>query len=143
MVTILEKVSKLLTMATRGEGEEARTAALIAARLIVENNLLAPVYEPPRTAVELKDVVDELLRAFLALAWEARKDKERLVTVPGVVDAAIGEGMLRRSEREKVLNLLGSRVIEERKRGVLVSVRGRNGGYRMAHGVTRSHARSG
>ena len=137
---IIEKVHKLLAMATRGEGEEARTAALIAAKFIVEHNLLG-VPETPRPTSDLRDTVQELLQSFLHLAWANRRKKDYLLTVPMVVDAAILEGSVRRSEREKVLVLLGNRVIEERKRGVLVSVRGRYGGYRMAQGVTRSHAR--
>jgi hypothetical protein len=75
----------------------------------------------------------------LQLAWEHREDEEYLLTVPLLIDAAIREGHLDRRDRERALRLLGRRVAQERKRGVLQSIRGRYGGYRMAPGVRRSH----
>lgn len=141
--SILDKVQKLLSLATRGDGEEARTAALIAARLIVEHGMVGTArVEECRSCDELRETVQRLLASFMNAAWEGRR-KGHLVTVPLIVDLAIQEGALRPSERAQGINMLANLVNQQKKRGVLVSVRGRYGGYRLAAGVRRSHARHG
>ena len=144
---VLDRVHKLLALATGSVGgEEARTAAVVAARLIIENNLLQaqPVEVPEqghevREHEELRPIIRDLLDVFLDLAWQERKN-DSLVTVPIVVDWAIEKEALRRSERERAMGMLANLVNQERRKGVIVSVRGRYGGYRMAPGVRRSRA---
>lgn len=142
---VLDRVHKLLALATGSVGgEEARTAAVVAARLIVEHNLIqarpADVAEQGmREHEELRPIIRDLLTVFLDLAWQERKS-EGLVTVPIIIDWAIEKEALRRSERERAMGMLANLVNQERKRGVIVSVRGRYGGYRMAPGVRRSRA---
>lgn len=147
---LLDRVHKLLALATGSVGgEEARTAAVVAARLIVQHNLIqAPSVEPRvievrepgmREHEELRPLIRELLKVFLDLAWQERKN-DSLVTVPLVIDWAIDQELLRQSERERAMGMLGNLVHQERKRGVVVSIRGRYGGYRMAPGVRRGRA---
>lgn len=142
---VLDRVHKLLALATGSVGgEEARTAAVVAARLIIENNLI-PVRpsdvaeQGMREHEELRPIIRDLLAVFLDLAWKERKS-DALVTVPIVIDWAIEKEALRRSERERAMGMLANLVNQERKRGVIVSVRGRYGGYRMAPGVRRGRA---
>ena len=133
---VRQKVQQLLALAVQSDGEEARTAAVLAARLIVEHKLL-DTREPPTE--KLLANIEGLLGSFLQLAWEHRDDEDYLLTVPLLIDAAIRDGHLDRRDRERAQRLLGRRVAQERKRGVLQSIRGRYGGYRMAPGVRRSH----
>jgi hypothetical protein len=145
----LTKVHKLLALATgTAGGEEARTAAVIAVSLIVQHNLLGPrpeslppepMLEEPRDHAELRPIIDHLLGVFLDLAWKERRSAN-LVTVPLIIDHAIETGDLFRVERERAMGMLANLVNREKKRKVLVSVRGRYGGYRMAQGVRRGRA---
>ena len=138
------KVQRLLALATGATGgEEARTAAIVAARLIVEHNLLgatkAAVAARPRPHDELRSVIHTLLQTFIDVAWRERRT-DNLVTVPVVVDHAIQNGDLHVCERERAMAMLANLVNQEKRRGVLVSVRGRYGGYRLASGVRRGRA---
>lgn len=139
----IEKIRKLLVMATRGTQEEARTAAVIAAQMILDHDLLHPAPPPvepplpePRTPDQLRPIIDLLLEVFLAAAWEHR-NTDRILRVPDIVDFGIGQKWLTRLERERANCLLSNRLTEERKKGVVVTIRGRYGGYRMAPKVRR------
>lgn len=147
------KVSKLLSLATGAVGgEEARTAAFVAARLIVEYDLLAPPppvvptveapVEPvpePRTHDELRPLIQNLLEVMLDLIWQERNN-DTVVTVPIVVDWAVETEILYPYERKRGLVMLTRLVQRKRRQGVIVSLRGRYGGYRMAPGVRRKQA---
>lgn len=138
----LTKVQRLLALATGvAGGEEARTAAIVAARLIVEHDLLgatkAAVAARPHD--ELRSIIHSLLQVFVDVAWRERRT-DNLVTVPDVVGHAIQHGDLHVCERERAIAMLANLVNQEKRRGVLVSVRGRYGGYRLASGVRRGRA---
>lgn len=140
---VLDRVHKLLALATGSVGgEEARTAAVVAARLIVEHNLIKPsdvAEQGMREHEELRPIIHDLLAVFLDLAWQER-NSDALVSVPIIIDWAIEKEALRGSERERAMGMLANLVNQERKRGVIVSIRGRYGGYRMAPGVRRGRA---
>lgn len=135
-----EKVRKLLTLATKGTGEESRTAAHVAAKLIVEYQLLDDAGAPARTHSELRVISQRLLSAFLDKAWQNRKNKSFLLNVRQAVDEAVQQQVIRSNERAKLEKMLSSLVTRERQRGVLVGVRGRSGGYRLAPNVVRGVA---
>lgn len=125
-------------MAVKGEGEEARTAATLAAKLIIEHDLLVRPTSP-----EFTRTIEALRQGFLNLAWQHRGDDDYLLTVPLMVEAAIEDGVLTPEDREKAIRCLGRRIRSDRSKGILQSVRGRYGGYRMAPGVMRSHGPTG
>lgn len=141
MNSVLDKVNKLLSLATGSVGgEEARTAALLAARLIVSNKLLThphaatPAEKPPaaaRSPKELRPIVNRLLRDLISVA-EAERESGALITVANVIDWAVETELLSESERSKSTMMLANLARQERRKGVLSSIRGRNGGYKIA-----------
>jgi hypothetical protein len=134
MVNVLERVHKLLTLATGSAGgEEARTAAMQAARLIVQHGLIV-AEAPPRSNDELRPIVEQLLDVLLDVAWREREN-ESLVAVADIVDHAISSGDLQMNERTRAMTMLSNLAARERKRGVLVGYPGRNGGYHIATNV--------
>jgi len=137
VTSVEDKVLRLLNLAVRGEGEESRTAALAAAKLIVANRLI----RSKESDQEIHDVARSLYRSFMAIAWEKRNDLDYLLTVPMVVEAGLNANLFRPEDRKQITRIVSRLVLQERKKGVLLSTRGRYGGYRMASRVVRSHAR--
>ena len=134
MANVKTKVLRLLTLAVNGDGEENRTAAMTAARLIMTHQLI----RDEEQAEALREIVKALHRTFLALAWE-RRDEDANLSVSMVVDAGINAGLLQAQDRKQAIRSLRRSLQIERKKGVLISLRGKHGGFRMAANVVRSH----
>ena len=137
MTSPIEKVHKLLTLAV-GEAtpeQEARTAALLAARMIMEHGLLS--FAVPRDRRTLLDIAEELSQRLLDVAWGYRRKPEQFVQVGDVVGSAIKSGIITEVERKVVHEMLGNKVRYLRLKGVLVGQRGPYGGFRIAPGVRR------
>lgn len=136
---VRSKVQKLLALATDGAGDESRTAAWIAAKLIVQHQLLdnAPSSQA-RGKNDLHDVAKKLLQVLLDAAWKNRKNPNHFVTVADIIALALRENIIREHEQQVVRVKLGALAAKERDRGILIGKRGRNGGYHLAPNVTRS-----
>lgn len=120
-----------MALALGGEGEEARTAAVQAVRLIEKHGLLADGMRPRK---EILAVADDLSDELIRIAYEFKGD---WVQVADVVRGAIKIGTVRPSEFKLVCDLLRIRARRLRDKGVLVGRAGAGGGYAMPADVRR------
>lgn len=125
-----------MALAATGDGEEQRTAALLAVRMIHEHRLLDALTAPVRSHAALRGIARDLALRLVAVAYAERRS-QAAIAASRIVDEAIAKGALSRAERERgiaMLSALGARLV---KGAILVGVRGRAGGYRLAPGVTK------
>lgn len=135
MTPVGEKVLKLLTLAVGGGGEEERTAAHLAARLIMQHGLLSSGPQP-RSRAELLPISHGLAADLVDLAWNLRRSTDT-IQVCMAVQTALTQGLITEVERHIVRVQIAARMRAYRAQGVLVGARGPHGGYRMAPGVRR------
>jgi hypothetical protein len=137
---VAEKVLKLLTLAVGGDGQEERTAAHLAARLIMKHGLLglsgAPQLPAARSRAELLPISKALAEQLLDAAWAMRRSDDS-IQVDMAVKLAVTRGDITEAERHIVRSQVATRMRAYRAQGVLVGERGPRGGYRMAPGVRR------
>jgi hypothetical protein len=136
---MLSKVQKLLVLATnQREGEEpsheARTAAMMAAQLIVKHGLIRNAVRPRE---ELLAVAEDLAQGLLDAVWNQRRT-DNLIRVKDIIDAALRGGVIHSDERRVMQNMVAIKVRTLRYKGLVVGVRGPNGGYKLAPGVRRA-----
>ena len=132
----LDRARKLVALACSGEGEEQRSAALIAVRYIAEHGLLGRASEPMRSHAELRPIIYRIMDAFVARAWEQRR-RGPVLSLAAILDEAIAAGGLRAAERERALGMLSALASRLAREGILVGTRGRGGGYRLGQNVKR------
>ena len=81
MTDLLERIMKLLRLAASHDGEEARTAAHVAAKLIIEHQVLLQLPErlATRTAIPFEDILSSIFdMSGLKEAADEIKKKEKL-----------------------------------------------------------------
>lgn len=115
-------------------GEEARTAAILAANLILEHKLLSFVI--PRDRKTLLNIAEDLATGLLDYAWDIRR-KNELVQVGDVIECAIKNEVITEIERKIVHEMVGNKVRHLRRKGILVGTRGPYGGFKLAPGIRR------
>lgn len=132
----LDRARKLVALACAGEGEEQRTAALIAVRYIAEHELLGRAGEPVRSHAELRPVIHVTMDQLFGRLWDGRK-AGLSISAATMVDEAIQAGGLRPTERERAIAMVSALAARMVRDGLLEGVRGRAGGYRLGANVRR------
>ena len=135
----LDRARKLVALACSGEGEEQRSAALIAVRYIAEHGLLGRAAEPMRSHAELRPVIRLVMEHLFERLWEGRRHGLS-ISATAMVDEAIQAGGLRPTERERGIAMVSALAARMVRDGLLEGVRGRTGGYRLGAGVRRRRA---
>lgn len=128
----LAKVQHLMALATDNgaSSEEARTAAVLAIRLIRENNLLAAKKQPYEQLAEIRESAEQEAADFIKiLKKKARKKQYPLLSAAQIVNMAVEMGEISPEEKDYFLKYFRKALRYYIDQGILGSIRGCEGGY--------------